>query len=142
MLNLYLTFDGTCEEAFDFYQKVFNGKILVQGRFSEMPTKHPIPEEEKNRIMHTRLDLGDGTVIMGSDSSAAFGPLPVVGTHMAISISPQSEAHADEIFNGLAEGGKITMPLAKTFWNAYYGKLTDKFGIQWMVNYEYPADGS
>jgi PhnB protein len=136
-VNPYLTFNGNCEEAFNFYKSVFGGEIPFMGRFKDMPSEHPIPESEGNKIMHVALPIGQGTVLMGSDSSEAFGNATVIGNNFSISINAESEEEATKLFNGLSAGGKVTMPLNKTFWGAFFGMFTDKFGIQWMVNYDY-----
>ena len=136
-INPYLTFAGNCEEAFNFYRSVFGGDFPYVGRFKDMPSETPIPESEGNKIMHISLPISKETVLMGSDSSEAFGHATVMGNNFSISINTESEEEATQLFNGLSAGGKVTMPLNKTFWGAYFGMFTDKFGIQWMVNYDY-----
>ncbi|WP_313807218.1 VOC family protein [Flavobacterium sp.] len=132
----YLTFNGTCEEAFNFYKSVFGGDFPYAGKFSEMPSEYPIAEADKNKIMHISLPIGN-TVLMGSDAVEGFGGIPKLGDNFSISINADTEDEATRIFNGLSVGGKVTMPLNKTFWGAYFGMFTDKFGINWMVNYDY-----
>ena len=101
-----------------------------------------LPASEANRIMHVSLPISKETVLMGSDSGGDWAPALVKGNNFSISISMDSQDEADRIFNGLSEGGKITMPLGKTFWGDYFGMLEDKFGVNWMMsfneNYEYP----
>lgn len=135
-INPYLTFNGNCLEAFEFYRSVFGGEFPFAGRFSEMPPNpnNLVPEAEKDRIMHISLPISAETTLMGSDTFSSHGDKMVVGTNMTISVNSDSREETDRIFNGLAEGGKITMPLSDTFWNAYFGMLTDRFGIQWMLN--------
>ncbi|RFM27789.1 VOC family protein [Deminuibacter soli] len=136
-INPYLTFNGNCEEAFEFYKSVFGGSFLTLMRFDSIPPGDYAPaEEEKNRIMHVALPIGPNSTLMGSDRMAAHGP-GTNGDNFSIAFNPDSEAQADQVFNGLAQGGNITMPLAKVFWGAYFGMLTDKYGVNWMVNYEY-----
>lgn len=135
-LNPYLTFDGNCEEAFNFYKSVFGGEFPYLGRFKDMPSKDPIPDSEKEKIMHVSLPISKECILMGSDSSAAFGKATVIGNNISLSVNAGSKAEADKLFNGLSGGGKITMPLNDTFWGAYFGMLTDKFGIHWMVNFD------
>jgi PhnB protein len=137
-INPYLTFNGTCEEAFNFYKSVFGGKFTYLGRFSEMPPMEgmPVPESEKKKIMHVSLPISSETILMGSDSSDAFGKATVTGNNFSVSISAPNTAKADKLFNGLAEGGQVTMPMNKTFWGSYFGMLTDKFGIQWMISFD------
>lgn len=138
-INPYLTFDGTCEAAFNFYKSVFGGEFPYVGRFNEMPPMEgqTLPEEEGNKIMHISLPISKETILMGSDTSAAFGHNHVAGTNFSISVNADSEEEATKIFNSLSEGGQVTMPLNKTFWGAFFGMFTDKFGIQWMVNHDY-----
>lgn len=137
-VNPYLTFDGNCEEAFNFYRSVFKVEIPYMGRFGEMPQgddSMKVPDEEANRVMHVSLQVGD-TVIMGSDKSSAHGPAHNIGNNITINLNTDSKEQADEYYNGLAEGGQPSMPMNETFWGSYFGMLTDKFGIQWMVSYD------
>lgn len=136
-VNPYLIFNGNCEEAFLFYQSVFGGEFPYMGRFKDMPADDncpPISEEEDNRIMHVSLPIGN-TVIMGSDSTSASGEA-IIGTNISVSVNTSSKAEADSIYSGLAAGGNAFMPMTQTFWGAYFGMLKDKFGINWMVNFD------
>ena len=136
--NIYLTFDGECEAAFTFYQSVLGGEIPMWNRFGEMPPQEgmpPLSEEHKNRIMHVTLPISTETVLMGSDSMPEIHKI-TKGNNFSISLNAQSRAEAEKLFNGLSEGGNVTMPLQDTFWGAYFGMWEDKFGIQWMVNYD------
>lgn len=137
-INPYLTFNGTCEEAFNFYKSIFGGEFPYIGKFKDMPEnpEYPVAEADKDKIMHISLPISKETVLMGSDSSAAFGKATIVGNNITISVNCDSVEEVTRIYNGLSEGGKIFMPLNKTFWGAYFGQFTDKFGIQWMVNCE------
>ncbi len=138
-INPYITFNGNCEEAFSHYKSIFGGDIPYIGRYSDMPPSEDgksCPPGDENKIMHVCLPIGEGTMLMGSDSSDAFGHATIVGNNITISVNAGSTEEADRIFNGLAEGGRATMPMSKTFWGAYFGMLTDKFGINWMVNYD------
>lgn len=133
----YLTFKDNCEEAFNFYRSVFGGKFGYIGRFNEMPPVdgQTVPASEGNRIMHISLPISKETTLMGSDSSDAFGHSNIVGNNFSISINAKSEKEADRLYNGLAAGGTSVMPMQKTFWGSYYGMLTDKYGVQWMVSF-------
>ncbi len=140
-INAYLTFDGTCEEAFNFYKSVFGGDFPMVGKFGDMPPQEgmlPISDEVKNRIMHMSLPISAETVLMGSDTMPGIHDHQV-GNNISLSINTDSREEADLIFTGLSAGGKVSMPLADTFWGAYFGMWTDKFGINWMVNYDDPA---
>lgn len=134
----YLTFDGNCEQAFEFYKSVFGGEFTYIGKFKEMPpsSEFPIREEDKERIMHVSLPIGGDTHLFGSDTSAAFGEAHIVGTNVSISINAKTIEDATRLFMGLSAGGNVTMPLNKTFWGAFFGMFTDKFGIHWQVNCE------
>src|SRR5689334_17906242 len=137
-VNPYLTFNGNCEAAFTFYKSVFGGEFPYIGRFKEMPPgEKPMPAEDMEKIMHVSLPIGNGTFLFGSDTSSAFGGGGTPGTNFSISINADNEAEAKKLFDGLSAGGKVTMPLEKTFWGALFGMFTDKFGINWMVNYDY-----
>ena len=136
-INPYLNFSGNCEEAFNFYKSVFGGEFPYVGRYKDMPPQEgmpPMPAEIGERIMHMSLPVG-GNMLMGSDSGGDWAPEIVVGNNITISISAESKEDADRIFNALASGGKITMPLADTFWGDYFGMCTDKFDINWMMSY-------
>lgn len=135
-LNPYLNFDGNCEEAFNFYKSVFGGEFARVMRFKEMPAEYQPAENEREKIMHMALPIGQSSMLMGSDTSAAMGT-PAIGDNMSISINAASEAEANKLFDGLSSGGQVTMPLAKAFWGDLFGMCTDKFGVQWMVSYAY-----
>lgn len=136
--NPYLTFNGNCEEAFNFYKSVFGGDFAHLARFNEMPPEVPVPEDKKNEIMHVALPISTETVLMGSDfMENPYSNALIAGNNFSISVNVESEAEANRIFEALSAGGKIMMPLEKAFWNAYFGMFTDKFGINWMVNYSY-----
>ena len=140
-IHPYLTFDGNCEEAFNFYQSVFERPIPFWSRFSDLPSPDgkPIDEKDANKILHVSMEIGDGTILMGSDTPKDYGGVNFVsGTNVSLSINTNSKAEADKLFNGLSAGGTVTMPLQDTFWGAYFGMWTDKFGIHWMVNYDDP----
>ncbi len=139
LINPYLTFPGNCEEAFNFYRSVFGGQFAYVGRFNEMPPMEgqpQMPESEGNKIMHISLPISGMSILMGSDSSEAFGHATVTGNNFSISLSAKSTDEADRLYNGLSAGGQSTMPMNKTFWGSYFGMLTDRFGIQWMVSYD------
>ncbi|MES2837645.1 MAG: VOC family protein [Bacteroidota bacterium] len=137
-VNPYLTFNGDCEAAFTFYKSVFGGEFPYVGRFADMPPTpgQEVPAAELQKIMHISLPISKETILLGSDTVESFGKV-TVGSNISISLNAASEAEATKLFNGLSAGGKVTMPLEKTFWGAFFGMFTDKFGINWMVNYDY-----
>ena len=138
--NTYLNFNGNCEEAFNFYKSVFGGEFTYIGRFGEMPPsdEFPVSEGDKNKVMHVSLPTGS-SVLMGSDNAEQYESSFVKGNNFSVSINADSKEEADKLFNGLSAGGQATMPMSDTFWGAYFGMFTDKFGINWMVNYDDPA---
>jgi PhnB protein len=140
-VNVYLTFNGNCREAFDFYKSVFGGEYPYIGTFGEMPPMegHEAKEEDKDKIMHVSLPISKETVLMGSDISCDHTSQFKTGNNFSISINAESKEEADKLFGGLSADGTVTMPMADTFWGAYFGMFTDKFGINWMVNYDDPA---
>ena len=140
-IHPYLNFEGKTEEAFRFYEKSLGGKLTEFYRFGAMPMEGgpELTAEQKNYVMHVGLQLPDGQMIMASDMIAGMGPKRVEGNNYSVSVHPDSRQDADRIFNALAEGGSITMPIADQFWGDYFGSLTDRFGINWMVNYTDPA---
>lgn len=137
-INPYLNFPGTTEEAFNFYKSVFGGEFLMVQRFGNQPgcEGQEISESDRDKIMHIALPVGD-TVLMATDALESMGQKFAAGNNFSLSISAESEAEADTLFNGLSAGGTAVMPMAKAFWGAYFGVLTDKFGVSWMINYDY-----
>jgi Uncharacterized protein conserved in bacteria len=136
-INPYLNFNGQAEEAFNFYKSVFGGEFTIIQRMKDTAEGQKVPAHEQNRIMHVALPIGKNTMLMASDTLESMGHTHSVGNNLSISVSAESEQEANKIFNGLSVGGKAIMPLEKTFWGSYFGMLTDKFGVQWMVSYDY-----
>ncbi|MEO6453202.1 MAG: VOC family protein [Ginsengibacter sp.] len=134
-LNPYLNFNGNTEEVFNFYKSVFGGEFTMLQRFKDIPDADKMPAEEQEKIMHIALPIG-GNILMGTDVPSSRPPV-TPGTNSSISISALSEEEAHKLFSGLSAGGTIDMPLEKMFWGALFGMFTDKYGIQWMVNYDY-----
>ena len=137
-LNIYLNFNGNCEEAFLFYQSILGGEFPYVGRFKDMPQQEGSPAitaKMGNKIMHISLAISTDLVIMGSDTGGDWAPDFQAGNNFSISISADSREEADRLFGGLSEGGTVTMPMDKTFWGDYFGMCTDKFGINWMISF-------
>lgn len=135
--NIYLLFNGNCREAFEFYKSAFGGDFNYMGTFEEMPPQEGVPQlpdSEKDKIMHVHLQISRETALLGSDTSELMGEPVQVGNNFSISVNTETNLEADELFEKLSEGGKVTMPMDKTFWSPYYGSLTDKFGVNWMIN--------
>jgi len=136
-LNPYLHFNGNAEEAFLFYQSVFGGNFSTVVRFKDMPMENnQISESEADRIMHIALPIGKNDVLMGSDTPEFMGKHNESETRSKISITAESKDEADQIFKGLSNGGTIEMPLEDSPWGSYFGMFRDKFGIEWMVDYD------
>lgn len=131
-LNPYLNFDGTCEEAFNFYKSAFGGEFMGDvHKMSDIPGQE-IPEAAKNRVMHVCLPIGN-ELLMGAD---CFPGQPyTAGNNNYISIFPDSREEADRLFAALSAGGVVEMPMADQFWGDYFGSFRDKFGICWSINF-------
>ena len=140
-VNIYLTFLGNCKEAFTFYQSVFGGEFSFVGTFGEMPPQEgmPISDEMKDKIMHISLPISKETAIMGIDTGGEWSADFKKGSNFSISISTDSKSKADNFFAKLSEGGKVNMPMNKTFWGDYFGMLEDQFGIKWMISFNEAA---
>jgi PhnB protein len=138
-VNPYINFNGNCEEAFNFYKSVFGGEFPYVGKFKDMPAGEGEMSAgtDPEKIMHISLPISKETILMGSDVGGEWATHSVVGNNIQLSINAETEEEGNKIFNALAEGGRVNMPLEKTFWGALFGMLTDKFGINWMVNYDY-----
>ncbi len=138
-LNPYLNFDGQAEEAFTFYKSVFGGEFMGNGimRLGDMPgcDEMKINEEEKNRVMHVSLSIGNDSVLMASDIVPSMGQTLTVGNNNYINISPDSREEADRLFNALSKDGEIEMPMQDQFWGDYFGSFKDKYGVCWMINF-------
>jgi PhnB protein len=131
----YLSLDGDCEEAFEFYRSILGGEFLDVSRYSEMPPDVPTSPGDADKIMHIALQLADGQAIMGSDRPPGTGST-TFGDSAAISISPDSAEDGRRIFESLSAGGQVTMPYERQFWGADFGMCTDRYGINWMINYD------
>lgn len=137
-INPYLTFLGNCEEAFNHYKSVFGGEFTYVGRFGEMPPQEgqpPVSDEDKNKIMHISLPIGNGTTLMGSDTGGEWAPNTIIGNNITISVNADSKEQADRFFNQLSDGGRQTMPMNQTFWGDYFGMCVDRFQINWMISF-------
>lgn len=135
VINPYLSFNGNCREAFEFYRSVFGGEFAMISRFGDMDIGMEFSEEEKDYVMHVSLPIGGGSVLMGSDVPSAMGSV-THGSTYSIAIAPESEEEARRLFDGLSAGGAVTMPLENAPWGALFGMFPDKFGFAWMVNYD------
>ncbi|OYQ62157.1 hypothetical protein B9G53_23665 [Pseudanabaena sp. SR411] len=129
-LNPYLTFNGQCEAAFKFYEQCLGGKIVMMMTHGESPMSEQTAEEWRDKILHAQLTIGD-IVLMGSDAPPDYFEKP---QGFSINLQFEDVAEAERVFQALAEGGTVRMPLQETFWAKRFGMFVDRFGIPWMIN--------
>ena len=132
-VNVTLLFDGEAEAAFNLYKSVFGGEFSNVQRLKDMPSPEALPAEDLDKILYMSLPIGN-SVVNGMDTPTGRGPVNK-GNNFMVAVDTESEEETDRLFNGLAEGGEVMMPVAQQFWGAYFGMLKDKFGIQWMLSY-------
>lgn len=138
-INPYLNFPGNTEEAFNFYKKVFGGDFLGGiFRFDGTPGSENLSAEDKHKIMHIALPIGSNNMLMATDALESMGFKVTAGNNIHLQIYADSREEADKLFKGLSEGGKVDMPMADQFWGDYFGALTDKFDLKWMITYAAP----
>ena len=136
LINPHINFNGNAEEAFLFYQSVFGGEFAMIMRFKDLPNAEaPIAEHERDKIMHIALPIG-GNILMGNDVPEFMGKTAERENRSKISISAESREEADRLFNGLSAGGEVEMPIGDSPWGSYFGMFRDKYGIEWMVDYD------
>jgi PhnB protein len=136
LINPYINFNGNAEEAFNFYKSVFGGEFANVMRFKDMASaEFPVSEKEANKIMHIALPIGKN-VLMANDVPEMLGRPNENENRSKISISAESREEADKLFNGLSAGGQVEMPIADSPWGSYFGMFRDKYGIEWMVDYD------
>jgi PhnB protein len=136
-INPYIHFNGNAEEAFTFYQSVFGGEFAALVRYKDMKfVGAPNNELEAEKIMHVALPIGKHNVLMGSDTPQQMGTHNEMENRSKISISAESKEEADALYIGLSKEGQIEMPIQDSPWGSYFGMFRDKFGIEWMVDYD------
>lgn len=137
-VSIYLNFNRETEEAFNFYKSVFGTEFLGPiNRMGDVPPQEglpPLPEGDKNLVMHVALPLLGDTVLMGTDAPESMSFRLRPGNNVYINLEPDTRKETDELFSRLSEGAAVEMPLQEMFWGDYFGSLTDKFGTQWMFN--------
>ncbi|NNE98879.1 MAG: VOC family protein [Pyrinomonadaceae bacterium] len=126
----YLSFEGNCEEALEFYRNAFGGELDIS-RYAGSPMEENVSDDMKNKVLHGRLSIGD-LLIMASD----LGPehKPDIGNNIQLNVECSTEDEQTKCFEKLSEGGTAVMPLEDQFWGARFGMVTDKFGVNWMLN--------
>jgi PhnB protein len=136
IINPHINFNGNAEEAFHFYRSVFGGEFAKIMRFKDLASaEFPVAENEANKIMHIALPIGK-SVLMANDVPEILGRTNENENRSKIVISAESKEEADRLFNGLSAGGQIEMPIADSPWGSYFGMFRDKYGIEWMVDYD------
>ncbi len=134
-INPYLNFPGNTEEAFNFYKSIFGGDFAMIQRFGDTPEAGTVAEENKNKLMHIALPIGNN-VLMATDAVGDMCTTLKPGNNISLSVHTDSKEEADKIFSGLSAGGTVKMPMENTFWGSYFGMVDDKFGIQWMISFD------
>ncbi len=135
-INPHINFNGNAEEAFNFYKSVFGGEFLKIIRFREIANdEFPVPDHEANKIMHIALPIGQN-ILMANDVPEIMGRTNENENRSKISISTESKEEADKLFNGLSANGQIEMPITDSPWGSYFGMFRDKYGIEWMVEFD------
>jgi len=135
-INPHINFNGNAEEAFNFYKSVFGGEFTKVIRFKDLSSpEFTVPENEANKIMHIALPIGKN-YLMANDVPEFMGRTNENEHRSKIAISVDSKEEADKLFNGLSVGGQIEMPIAESPWGTYFGMFRDKYGIEWMVDFD------
>ena len=135
-INPHINFNGNAEEAFNFYKSVFGGAFTKIIRFKDLSnTEHQLSEKEANKIMHIALPIGS-SILMANDVPDFLGRVNENENRSKIFIAAQSREEADKIFNGLSAGGNVEMPIGDSPWGSYFAMFRDKYGIEWMVEFE------
>lgn len=136
--STYLNFTRSTEEAFNYYKSVFGGEFFgTPMRFGDMPPIEgipPLPDEDKNLMMHIELPILGGHMLMGSDAPESHGFKLNFGNNVYINLQTDTREETRRLFNALSEGGKVEMELQDMFWGDYFGSCVDKFGVNWMLN--------
>ena len=135
-INPHINYNGNAEEAFNFYKSVFGGEFTKIIRFKDLASdEFQVPENEENKIMHISLPIGN-TLLMANDVPEIMGRTNENENRSKIVITAESKKEADKIFNGLSVGGQIEMPISNSPWGTYFGMFRDKYGVEWMVDFD------
>lgn len=137
LINPHVNFNGNAEEAFTFYKSVFGGTFAKVIRFKDLASdEFPVAEKEENKIMHIELPIGKMNKLMGNDVPEVLGKVNEQENRSKISISAETKEEADHLFNGLSAGGAVEFPISDSPWGTYFGMFRDKYGIEWMVEFD------
>lgn len=141
-INPHINFNGNAEEAFNFYKSVFGGDFVKVVRFKDLASPEmPIDKKEENKIMHIALPIGKHSLLMANDVPEFLGRTNENENRSKIVISAETKEEADKLFNGLSSGGTVEMPIADSPWGSYFGMFRDKYGIEWMVDFDSNREG-
>lgn len=142
LINPHINFNGNAEEAFTFYKSVFGGEFARVVRMKDLASaEFPVSERDENKILHIALPIGKSNVLMGNDVPEFLGKVNEKENRSKISISAESKEEADKLFNGLSADGEIEMPISDSPWGSYFGMFRDKYGIEWMVDFDPKYNG-
>ena len=137
LINPHINFNGNAEEAFNFYKSVFGGEFAKIIRFKDLVNpEFPVVEKEENKIMHIALPIGKSSILMANDVPEIMGKTNENENRSKIVISAESKEEADKLFNGLSAGGSVEFPMGDSPWGSYFGMFRDKYGIEWMVDFD------
>ena len=140
-INPHINFNGNAEEAFTFYKSVFGGEFAIIMRFKDISSpEFPVTEKEANKLMYIALPIGKN-VLIANDVPESMGKTNENENRSKISISAESKEEADRLFNGLSEGGQIEVPIGDSPWGSYFGMFRDKYGIEWIVDFDPKYNG-
>ncbi|WP_254561827.1 VOC family protein [Dyadobacter diqingensis] len=141
LINPHINFNGNAEEAFNFYKSVFGGEFAKIVRLRDLSSpEFPVAENDADKIMHIALPIGKN-VLMANDVPESMGPVNENENRSKISVSAESREEADKLFNGLSAGGNVEMPIGDSPWGSYFAMFRDKFGIEWMIDFDPKYNG-
>lgn len=137
VINPHINFNGNAEEAFTFYQSVFGGAFAKLVRLKDLSgPDFPVAEKDEHKIMHIALPIGKSNMLMGNDVPEFMGRVNEQENRSKIAVSTESKDEADKLFNGLSAGGNVEMPMDNSPWGTYFGMFRDKYGIEWMIEFD------
>ncbi len=141
LINVHLNYNGNAEEAFTFYKSVFGGEFAKIMRLKDLASPDfPVDEKDANKIMHIALPIGNN-VLMANDVPSSLGTVSENENRSKIAVSAESKEEADKLFNGLSAGGTVEMPIQDSPWGSYFGMFRDKYGIEWMIDFDSNYNG-
>lgn len=136
LINVHLNYNGNAEEAFTFYKSVFGGEFAKIMRLKDLASPDfPVDEKDADKIMHIALPIGKN-VLMANDVPSSLGTVSENENRSKIAVSAESKEEADILFNGLSVGGTVEMPIQDSPWGSYFGMFRDKYGIEWMIDFD------